>query len=146
MSIKAVEYFLLNHWLWGMMWGIYHIPVNILLMMLLLKVIARFKIVPSILLAFFSKVFSVIAYALTILVLVYVVKLEFVFPKEIQSYKPINPLLASVYLGIIYAFFQTVFFWIVSRFYSINVGFMAMIALVSNFISAILVYKFVSFT
>ena len=142
MSIKAIEYFLLNSWLWSMTWGIYHIPINILVMMLLLKFIARMKIIPSILMSFFAKVFSTVLYTLIILFLVFVVKLKFVFPDIYQGYTQINSLLACISLGVIYSFLQIIFFWIVSRFYVINVGFMVMISFASNIVSALLVYNF----
>jgi len=140
-SIQTIEYFLLNSGLWGLTWGFNHIPVNILVMIFLLKFVAGLKIIPSILLSFFAKVFSTVLYALIILFIVLCVKLEFVFPENFD-YRNINSLAACISLGLIYSVLQVIFFWIVSRFYKINIGFIAMITFVSNFISALLNYKF----
>jgi len=144
-SIKAIEFFLLNSWLWSMTWGFYHIPVNILVMILLLKFVARMNIIPSILIAFFAKVFSTVLYTLIILFLVFVVKLQFIFPVNYPSYIKVNSLLACISLATIYSVLQIFFFWVLSKFYMLNIGFMTMIAFVSNVISALLVYNFFDF-
>ena len=143
MSIQAIEYFFLNTWLWGMTWGIYHIPINMLVMLVLLKFVGRLKIVPSVLLAFFSKVFASALYTLIVFFLVFVVKLQFVPKIDLVDSDSINVLLACICLGIVYSVFQALFFLMVNKFYALNIRLTTLIAFVSNIITALLVYRFV---
>ena len=140
--ITTIENFFLDAWIWSMTWGIYHMPINMLVMILCFIFVARLRIIPSIWLTVFSKLFSIVLYALVVLCIVYFVKLQIVFPETVH-YQNINTLAACISLAVIYSFFQVLFFLIVNRFYALNIGFIAMITVVSNFISALLVYKFI---
>ena len=142
MSISAIAYFFLDTWLWGMTWGLYHIPVNIIVMLLLLKFVGKIKFMPSILMAVFSKLFASILYATLILFLVYVIKLPVVQPTSFDAAVHINVLLASISLGIMYSAFQSLFFIVLNKFYPVDTRFTTMIVLVSNTITALIIYKF----
>jgi len=141
-SLKTIEFFFLNTWLWSMTWGIYHVPTNILVMLVLLKIVGRFKLISSILLAFFSKVFSSALYTLIVFLLVFVIKLQFVPAEEFNSCQTINVLLACICLGFVYAALQSIFFCVVNKFYALNLRVTTLIAFVSNIISALLIYRF----
>jgi len=138
-DISAVGYFFLNTWLWSMTWGFYHIPINIFVMLLLLKFVGKFSIIPSILMSFFSKVFSSALFTLIVVFLVFVIHLQLQVDMSNQS---INVLLACICLGTVYAVFQMLFFVILNRFYTLNMRIVMLISVVSNVLSALLVYKF----
>ena len=53
---------LLSEWIWSVTWGAYHVPLNIVLMIFLFKFFTRISIVPAVLIAFFSQLFSFIIY------------------------------------------------------------------------------------
>ncbi len=142
MSISTIAYFFLNTGLWAMTWGRYHIPVNIIVMLILLKFVGKFKFMPSILMAFFSKVFASALYIVCILFLVFVIKLQFIPPENLDAGAHINVLLASISLGMIYSIFQSLFFIIINKFYPLNARFTTMIVFVSNTITALIIYKF----
>jgi len=141
-SLKMIELFFLNTWLWSRTWGIYHMPTNILVMLALLKFVGRFKLVPSVLLAVFSKVFSSALYTVIVFLLVFVVKIQFVPTESLNNSESINVLLACICLGLVYAALQSIFFLMVNKFYALNVRVTTLIAFVSNIISALLVYRF----
>ena len=140
-TFQAIEYFFVSTWLWGMTWGIYHIPVNVFIMIALLKFVGGFKLIPSILITFFSKVFSLLLYFLIVVFFVFIFKFQFVIPKN-SDLQLINVLRECIFLGIIYSVFQSIFFLIVNKFYKLDVRFMLVVSFASNVISALLGYKF----
>ena len=142
MSIEMVEFFFLNTWLWGMTWGVSHVPINIIVMLALFKFVGRLKIMTAILLAFFSKVFASALYTMLVSFLVFVVKLKFIPLDNVTGIQGSNLLLACIYLGLIYSALQTIFFLIVNKFYEINLRVITLIVFVSNIISSLLVYRF----
>jgi len=144
-ALNSLFYFFLDKWLWAMTWGIYHIPINILVMLILLKFVGRLKIVPLVLLAFFSKIFSSVGYTLMVLFIVFVVNLD--FPLFDYNYvKSINLLLNCIYLGLIYSAFQSLFFFIVNKFYVLNLHLIILITCISNMLSALIVHKFLEYS
>jgi len=97
---------------------------------------------PSILMAVFSTLFASILYAVLILFLVYVIKLPVIQPASFDAAVHINVLLASISLGIMYSVFQSLFFIMLNKFYPVDTRFTTMIVLVSNTITALIIYKF----
>lgn len=134
--------FLLSQWLWNVTWGWYHIPVNIFVMMILLKFFGYLRIMPAVLLAFFSQIFSfIVLTAVVLLGPVFCMGLQFQF-YDCYAVQALNPLTISLSLGALYFVFQVLFFVIVNAFYSLNLRLLTLIALVGNFITALLVYRF----
>ena len=125
-----------------MTWGLSHVPINIIVMLVLLKFIARLKIMTAILLAVFSKVFASALYTLLVSFFVFVVKLQFVPLDSAVWLSQTNFLLACIYLGLIYSALQMVFFLMANKFYEMNLRIITLIVFVSNMISSLLVYRF----
>lgn len=140
MLVKISDFFI-STWIWAVTWGIYHIPLNIIVMLFLLKFFGKFKIVPSVLLSFFSKIFAVTLYTLIVFIVVFALGLSFV-PEKIESLEVINTLLACISVGIIYSVLQSLFFLIVNRFYYLNLRITTLISFVSNMITALIIYRF----
>jgi len=57
---------LLSEWLWSITWGIYHVPIAIVVMMFLLKRNTNLRMVPAVLLSVSSNLFSFALYTLAI--------------------------------------------------------------------------------
>lgn len=146
MLTKAVDFFIstcfISSWLWADTWGIYHISLNIIFMLILLKFVGKFKIVPSVLLAFFSEVFAILLYTLTVFVLVFTFDLKYTPESNADNVQVINILLACISVGIIYSFLQSLFFFIVNKFYSINLRIAILLSFVSNIVAALFIYRF----
>lgn len=137
--------FILSQWLWNVTWGWYHIPVNIFMMLFLLKFFAHMRIMPAVLTSVFSQIFSFIAFSLvTIIGPIYVLGLKFV-PYDCYTHSLPHPLLVCLSLGGIYFVFNIIFFAILNVFYAFNFRLMILIVLVGNILSALLVYRFWSY-
>jgi hypothetical protein len=140
--VTTAGQFLLSQWLWNVTWGWYHVPVNVFVMLLLLKFFGYLRIMPAVLIAFFAQIFSFIA--LTIIVFlgpIVSMGLEFKL-YDCYTAPALNPLAVSLYLGAIYCVLHIIFFLIVNSFYSLNMRLVTLIALVGNTITALLVYQF----
>lgn len=137
--------FLLSEWLWNVTWGWYHIPVNIFVMLFLLKFFGRMRIMPAVLFAFFAQVFSFLLFSVIVVVgPIYLFGLEYT-PVDCYTCTEIHPLLISLFLGAIYFFFHALFFFLVSFFYKLNLRLVILISLVANGLTALLVYYYWSY-
>ena len=141
MLAKAIDFFV-STWLWADTWGIYHISLNIIFMLILLKFVGKFKIVPSVLLSVFSEIFAILVYTLTVFALVFTLGLKYVHAGNADNVQVINILLACISVGIIYSFLQSLFFFIVNKFYSINLRIAILLSFVSNVAAALFIYRF----
>lgn len=140
--ITTASHFLLSEWLWSVTWGWYHLPVNVFVMIFLLKFFGYMRIMPAVLIAFFSQIFSFLVLTLIVfLVPIYLLGLEFV-TYDCYVVQTMNPLAISLYLGAIYFAFHILFFVLVNLFYSLNIRLLTLIALVGNGVTALLVYRF----
>ncbi|GEM_PF-1204449 len=137
--------FLLSEWLWNVTWGWYHVPINIFVMLFLLKVFGRLKIMPAVLFSVFSQIFSFALFSLIVIFgSIYGFGLKFV-PYDCYVTQTMHPLLICFSLGLIYFVLQSFSFVLTNVFYKINLRLVILIALVSNMISALLVYRFWSY-
>lgn len=143
--VTTAANFLLSEWLWNVTWGWYHIPVNIFMMLFLLKFFGRMRIMPAVLMAVFSQLFSfLVLSAVVVVVPVYLLSLQFI-PYDCYVQQPMHTLAICLSLGALYFVLHTLFFILVNLFYSLNLRLLTLIALVSNGLSALLVYRFWSY-
>ena len=137
--------FLLSEWLWNVTWGWYHVPVNLFMMLFLLKFFGRLRIMPAVLLSVFSQIFSFLMFSASVIIWpMYILGIKFV-PYDCYAHEAAHPLLICLSLGAIYFVFHILFFMLVSPFYKLNMRLLVLIALVGNGLSAFLVYRFWSF-
>lgn len=137
--------FLLSEWLWNVTWGWYHIPVNIFMMLFLLKFFGRMRIMPAVLMSVFSQLFSFFMLSAVVFVVpVYLLGIQFV-SYDCYAQQPMHPLAICLSLGAIYFVLHALFFVLINLFYSLNLRLLILIALVSNGLSALLVYRFWSY-
>jgi len=140
--ITSAANFLLSEWLWNVTWGWYHIPVNIFILLFLLKFFGGLRIVPAVLISFFAQIFSLaVLSALVILIPVSLLGLKFI-PYDCYVHQTMHPLLVCLSLGGIYFVMHVLFFALVNLFYSLNLKLLTLIAFVANGLSAVLVYRF----
>lgn len=138
--------FLLSEWLWNITWGWYHIPVNVFMMLFLLKFFGRMRIMPAVLCSVFSQVFSFVGFSALVLAgPIYLLGLEFV-PYDCYTHELMHPLLICLSLGAIYFVFHALFFALFSRFLKINMRLAILISLVANGLTALLVYNYWSYS
>jgi len=138
--------FMLSEWLWNVTWGWYHIPVNTFMMLFLLKFFGRMRIMPAVLLSVFSQLFSFFMFsAIVIAGPMYLLGLTFV-PYDCYAQQALHPIFSCLFLGGIYFLFQILFFVLVNLSYKINLRLVILISLVSNLVTALLVYRYWSYS
>lgn len=143
--VTAAANFLLSEWLWNVMWGWYHIPVNLFMMLFLLKFFGGMRIMPAVLMSVFSQIFSFLFLsAIVFIIPISLLGLQFV-PYDCYAQQPMHPLAICLSLGAIYFVLHALFFVLVNLFYSLNLRLLTLIAFVSNGLSALLVYRFWSY-
>ena len=140
--LTSVADFLLSEWLWNMTWGWYHVPVNLFMMLFLLKFFGGMRIMPAVLMSVFSQLFSfVLLSVLVIIGPIYMFDLCFV-PYDCYTQSMMHPLSICLSLGGIYFVLHVFFFCLLHLFYNVNIRQIVLISLVGNGLSALLVYKF----
>lgn len=139
--LNVVGYVLLSQWLWNVTWGAYHLPLNIFFMYVLLSItqdMSKWRIF-SLTLA--ANVFSAIVYsAFVVGVLIFACGLEYL-PNQCPVMSVFSRLQASLSMGVIYAFIQSIFFMIIPQRYSIYWIHALGFAILSNLMAGIMVYK-----
>lgn len=133
--------FILSEWIWSVTRGIYHIPWNIIIMIILLKFFLRINMVSTVFLSIGAQLFSTIA--LTIITLGTMLLLGKGSGPESYTHIP-TPIHAFIYLGIIYAALQTIFFTIFAQKHAVRLSWMIVIAMISNNLTVLLNYLFTS--
>lgn len=139
--ITSAADFLLSEWLWSVTWGWYHVPINIFMLLFLLKFFGRIRIMPSVFFAIFSQLFSFLILSLVVIIgPIYLLDLQFV-PYDCYTQEIFHPLLICLSLGAIYFVLHSLFFVLTNLFYTINVRLLILIAFVANGLSALFVYQ-----
>lgn len=136
---------LLMEWIWSVTHGIYHIPINIMIMFILTKITVKYESIPLFLLIILSQLFAFAGLSALVFGLIAIGSAGSYIPTE-QGYELSYMLLpACIGLGLIYTFFQILFFYFSSKRYHIDVIHMAWIIFLSNIISAQIVYMIFPF-
>lgn len=132
--------FFLSEWLWSVTWGMYHIPVNIVIMFTLTKLTVHYSTRSTLLLSVAANLFGLIAF--TVLVggiIIFIIGLNYL-PSESAYSGEYNKFYSCFFLGVMYALLQALFFFLIGKRYKISVLHMMIIALLSNIIAAQFVY------
>lgn len=137
-------HFFLSEWIWSITWGMYHIPCNMILMLFFFKFFLRIGMVPTVLMVVSSHLVAFFLYSLFVVGgLIYGVGLQ--YGPEVGSSMVPTPLFACLFLGIIYAALQGLCFVVINRFYHFHVSWALVLAVVSNLLTALVVYLLLSF-
>lgn len=144
MFFAMIGQFFISEWLWSVTWGISHNIINILLMLFLCKFFLRIPIISAVLLSFFAQLFAFSLYtAFVVGVLMFVFGLE--YDVTASSMLLPGPLYACLFLGVIYAFLQMIFFFLIRFYYKIPCIRISVMSLISNLLTALLVYITLSY-
>ena len=125
---------LLAEWIWSMTWGLYHVPIATLCMMVLFRWYLKWSIKRALF-------FPIIASACAVAVYTFYVPVLLIFVFGLTTDWVADPLSAALYLGIIYGFLQGCFFWARSAWSPLKLRPILFIIAVSNLIAALAIYK-----
>jgi hypothetical protein len=129
MLIYQSAHFFLSEWIWSVTWDVYHVPFNIIITLILLKFFLRINMVRAVCLAIFSQLFAFLVLSICAMGAMYIIGIGggpdsfMVVPK---------PLYATVFLGLLYALLQTIFFMCIYFRHKIPLSYLAVIVLISN--------------
>jgi hypothetical protein len=125
MLLNTCAQFILSEWIWSVTWDMYHIPFNIIVMLLLLKFFLRIDMVYAVCMAIFSQFFAFFVFSICSLGAMYLIGVG----GGPESYTVVpKPLHATLLLGMLYSVLQIMFFaWRHSRY---KVSFSTLVALV----------------
>ena len=139
--ISSFGLFLTSEWIWAVTFARAQILLSMPVMLITLLTIGKARLIPAVLYAFFSPIFAVAAFTFLVHGIIDKV-LGITFAATKQTYV-VHPLAATFLLAVIYTLFQWLFFYILSRFYSVPVQRYTVAALIANLITMSLVYKFI---
>lgn len=138
--ITSFGLFLTSEWIWAVTFARAQILLSMPIMLITLLTIGKARIIPAVLCAFFSPIFAIGAFTFLVHVILDQL-LGITFATTQQTYV-IHPLAATFLLAVIYTAFQWLFYYILSRFYSVPVQRYTLAAFIGNLITMSLVYKF----
>ncbi len=132
--------FFLSEWLWSVTWGMYHIPINIFIMFLLTKLTVHYGSRSTLALTVSANIFGLVAFTVLVgSIIIFVVGLNYL-PSESAYSGEYSSFVASLFLGIFYALLQSFFFYLINKRYRIQLLHMIAIAMLSNIMTAQVVY------
>lgn len=138
--LHSFAQFLISEWLWSFTFAFYHPLINILIMIVLLIWSALQRIIPAVLCAVGSQLCAILLFAGLVHLL-----LDMTLAISFEGYEEmimIHPLAACFLLGMTYAALQILFFYMLTFFYRLPLRQFSFIVLLSNTISALIVFKF----
>lgn len=138
--LSSFGLFLTSEWIWAVTFARAHILLSMPIMLIMLLVVGKARLVPAVLYAFFSPIVAIATFTLLVHgVLDTLLGVSFATSQQADV---LHPFTATFLLAMIYAFFQWLFFYILSRFYSLPVQRYTVAAILSNLVTMSIVYKF----
>jgi hypothetical protein len=130
--------FLLSEWLWSVTFDWYQVIIGIPVMFLLLRLFAGMRTVRALLIACSAYFVGFMLYFLIVSgILSYFMDVKDMMA---QSAIPINPFLASIRLGIIYALMQSIFLGCIYYGSTNRIRAVVLVIWISNFLTALISY------
>lgn len=126
--IKCAHFFL-SEWIWSVTWDTYHIPFNIIITLVLLKFFLRVNMVPAVFMAIISQFFAFFMLSLCTFGAMYLIGVG--GGPDSFAYVP-QPLYATLFLGLLYATLQIIFFACTKSHYRVPLSAIAVIVIISN--------------
>ncbi len=131
--------FLLAQWLWGMTWGFYHIPFTIIIMTFLIKKSLKWTVLQSTTFSLMINLASLAAYTFGVIGIINYTQGP-AHDLHCQGFGMVSAFKASIFLGLTYTVLDVIFFYLLSFFFKFGLRAMVSIALLSNGLSALIVY------
>ena len=130
--------FILDEWLYSISWGVYHVPINIFIMLFLFKGVMGLRMIPAVFLSLFSNITAMVVFALFAMSVAHFVDIISYARTPQELY---NPFAIAFGLGVIYATLQSLLFFIISCKYTFKLRFAITVAFLSNLLTALCVYS-----
>lgn len=135
--ISLIGHLLVCQWIWSITLGVYHPLINCVIMIPLSMYLAGKSVLVSLVYALSSQGFAIMVFGLVA---------HFVLGLVTDScpdYIVLHPLAASLVLASLYASLQTLFFYGVRLIWRIPIKIFTIIVFLSNFIAALIVFRYV---
>jgi hypothetical protein len=141
MYIDMISQLLISEWIWGLTWVFYHNFINVLIVLLLLKLFLGIRMVSAVWLSCCAQLITFLFFNIFVIG-VLVLGFEFEYDAfQGWVYIP-DKFYATFFLGLIYAFLQSLFFLLVNRYYKLHLSWVFVIVLISNSLTALLINLF----
>ncbi len=134
--LTSLSHYFLSEWLWSLTLGLYHMPINIFIMIGLSIFILRQRTVPAVLLSVSANLFSFLIF----IAIGYVLHIDYV-PEHDDIYVITNMALGCGALGIIYAVLQTLYVQGLRWYYELSFRGSIIMIWVSNLVTAFIMYR-----
>ena len=129
MVFLKCAHFFLSEWIWAVTWDTYHIPYNIIITLILLKFFLRINMVPAVFMAVGSQLFAFLVLTLCTVGAMYMIGIG--GGPDSFAYVP-RPFYATLFLGLIYAVLQILFFACIKKYFRVPLSTIAVIVFISN--------------
>jgi len=136
MLLKCAH-FILSEWIWSVKWDTYHVPFNIVIMLLLLKFFLNIDMVPAVFISITSQLFAFLSLSICTLIALYSIG-PIVGPDSFMIVP--KPLYATLALGLLYAFFQILFFLCAKRWIKVSIPSLIVITFISNNLTVLITW------
>lgn len=105
--------FLVSQWVWAVTWGIYHVFLSALFMLLLLRIVLGMKWLRALMYTATAHVFAIAIFSFVVIIcLMPFIDSDFYM---IAGPAKINPGRVTLYLGLIYSLLELAFFMLVAN-------------------------------
>ncbi len=131
---------LLMEWIWSVTYGIYHIPINIIVSFILAKITVKYDSIPLLLLLILSQIVAFLILSGVVFGIVALGSVGDYVPTDNVYELSHTVLAACIGLGLLYTLFQSIFFYLLSKRYHIDIRHMVWIIFLGNLITAHIVY------
>lgn len=132
--------FFLTEWIWSVTLGIHHALFAFLYMVVLLKFIARMRLVSSIIMSLLANLFSFGMFSgIVVGGLIMGLNYEFSSEQTVPTFAT-NTFFVALYLGLIYAVLQALLFTLVNMRYPLKLKTVLLMSLIANALAAWTVY------
>lgn len=134
--VKTITNFIIDEWLYSVSHGVYHVPIAIFAMLFLFKFFLRMRLIPAVFITLIVNVGSMLLFSACAMLVAHISVYDYAHsPHELA-----HPLLISLGLAFIYSVLQCIFFFIISRYYTLKLSSVIAVDFLSNIFAAICVY------
>lgn len=134
---EMITSFILDEWLYSISHGVYHVLINVFVMLFFFKVVISLRMIPAVFLTLIVNIIAGVVFALFAMAMVYYIPVDKYAHTQQELY---SSLVMAFGLGTMYAVIQSILFVIISRIYHLNMHYAIIVAFISNAISALCVY------
>lgn len=135
--VQSIGDFLISQALWPLTGGVWHMPLAMIGTALVMRFMFRLHSAYAVLLSVCANLFSCIAFAAVIQLLLYAHFLD----GSVQVSCAMGTVSASISYALIQTLFQALLFWMLSRVQHVSVRRLSLAALIGNLLAALLIIR-----